>query len=95
MLAVGLIPRAVEKNPSSDAILSFFLSGLDFKDELEEIKEYCGTFFAVFGEIGGQFDDAATKMKKNIQEMVRDKLGIQFDMDRGMYVSLSICSNAF
>ena len=95
MLVFGLIPRAVKNNPSSDAILSFFLSGLDFKDELEEIEEYCGAFFRVFDEIGGQFEDAALKIKKNIQEMVKDKLGIQFDMDQGMYVSLSICSNAF
>ena len=96
MLAVGLIPRAVEKNPSSDAILSFFLSGLDFKDELEEIEEYCVLFFSVFHEISGQFADAGAKINKTIQKMVRDKLGVRFNIDLGMYmyVSLSVCFTA-
>ena len=87
MLAVNLIPRAVEKNLSSDAILAFFLSGLVFKDELEEIEEYCDALFGVFYEIGGQFVDAATKIKKTIKETVRDKLGVLLYIDQGMYVS--------
>ena len=95
MLVVGLIPHALQKNPSSDAILSCFLSGLAFKDELEEIEEYCGAFFGVFDEIGGQFQDAATKIKKTIKQVVRDKLGVQFNIDQGMYVSLSVCFTGF
>ena len=34
MYAAGLIPRAVEKNPTFDAIMSSFLSGFAFKKKL-------------------------------------------------------------
>ena len=91
MLVAGLIPHALQKNPSSDTILNCFLSGLDFKDEVEEIEEYCGTFFIVFDEIGGQFKDAATKIKKTIQKVVDDNECVLLNLDLSKYVSLSVC----
>ena len=80
MLSVGLIPHAIEKNPTFDAIMSFFLAGFAFKDELQEIEEYCGKFFGVFYEIGGQFIDAANKIKKSIQDTIIDKLGVELNI---------------
>ena len=80
MLGVGLIPHAIEKNPTFNGIMTSFLAGFAFKDELEEIEEYCVKFFDVFYEIGGQFIYAANKIKKSIQKTVKDKLGVQLNI---------------
>jgi len=80
MLSVGLIPHAIEKNPTFDGIMSFFLAGFAFKDELEEIEEHCLKFLTVFYKIGGPFVDAANKIKKTIQKTVNDKLGVQLNL---------------
>ena len=80
MYAVGLIPHAVERNPTFDAIMNFFLSGFAFKDELEEIEEHCVKFLNVFYKIGGPFVYAANKIKRSIQKTVIDKLGVQLNI---------------
>ena len=80
MYAVCLIPQAVEKNPTFDAIMSSFLSGFAFKKKLEDVEKYCVKFFNVFYKIGGQFVDAADIIKHSIQDTVRDKLTVQLNM---------------
>ena len=80
MYAVGLIPHAVEKNATFDAIMNFFLSGFVFKDELEEIEEHCVKFLNVLYKIGGPFVYAANKIKKSIQKTVIDKLRVQLNI---------------
>ena len=80
LLEAGIVTRDVQTNPTSDNIINCFLSGFVFKDELEEIEEYCMKFFNAFYEIRGPYVDAANKMKKSIQESVRDKLGIQLNV---------------
>ena len=80
MYAAGLIPHAVEKNPTFDAIMSSFLSGFAFKKNLEDVEKYCVKFFNVFYKIGAQFVDAADIIKHTIQDIVRDKLTVQLNM---------------
>ena len=80
LLEAGIITRDVQTNPTSDNIINCFLSGFVFKDDLEEIEEYCTKFFNAFYEIRGPYVDAANKIKKFIQESVRDKLGIQLNV---------------
>ena len=80
LLEAGIITRDVQTNPTSDNIINCFLSGFVFKDDLEEIEEYCMKFFNAFYEIRGPYVDAANKIRKSIQESVRDKLGIQLNM---------------
>ena len=80
LLEAGIITRDVQSNPTSDNIINCFLSGFVFKDDLEEIEEYCAKFFNTFYEIHGPYVDAANKIKKSIQESVRDKLGIQLNV---------------
>ena len=80
LLEAGIIPRHVQTNPTDDMIINCFLSGFVFKDELEEIEEYCVKFFNAFYEIGGQFVDAANKIKKSIQDIIIDKLGVQLNI---------------
>ena len=80
LLEAGIITRDVQTNPTSDNIINCFLSGFVFKDDLEEIEEYCTKFFNTFYEIRGPYVDAANKIKKSIQESVRDKLGIQLNV---------------
>ena len=80
LLEAGIITRDVQTNPTSDNIINCFLSGFVFKDELEEIEEYCTKFFNAFYEIRGPYVDAANKIRKSIQESVRDKLGIQLNV---------------
>ena len=80
MYAVCLIPQAVEKNPTFDAIMSSFLSGFAFKKKLEDVEKYCAKFFNVFYKIGGQFVDAGDIIKHTIQDTVRDKLTVQLNM---------------
>ena len=80
LLEAGIITRDVQTNPTSDNIINCFLSGFEFKDDLEEIEEYCTKFFNAFYEIRGPYVDAANKIKKSIQESVRDKLGIQLNV---------------
>ena len=81
LLQAGIIPRHVQIDPTNDMIINCFLTGFAFKDKLEEIEEHCGRFFGVFYEIGGQFVDAANKIKRSIQEMVRDELGVQLNIN--------------
>ena len=80
LLEAGIITRDVQTNPTSDNIINCFLSGFVFKDKLEEIEEYCTKFFNAFYEIRGPYVDAANKIKKSMQESVRDKLGIQLNV---------------
>ena len=80
LLEAGIVTCDVQTNPTSDNIINCFLSGFVFKDELEEIEEYCMKFFNAFYEIRGPYVDAANKIKKSIQESVRDKLGIQLNV---------------
>ena len=80
LLEAGIIPRHVQTNPTDDMIINCFLSGFVFKDELEEIEEYCVKFFNAFYEIGGQFVDAANKIKKSIQDTIIDKLGVKLNI---------------
>ena len=80
LLEAGIITRDVQTDPTSDTIINCFLSGFVFKDDLEEIEEYCMKFFNAFYEIRGPYVDAANKIKKSIQESARDKLGIQLNM---------------
>ena len=51
LLQAGIITRDVQTNPTSDNIINCFLSGFVFKNELEEIEEYCMKFFNAFYEI--------------------------------------------
>ena len=51
LLEAGIITRDVQTNPTSDNIINCFLSGFVFKNELEEIEEYCMKFFNAFYEI--------------------------------------------
>ena len=80
MYAVGLIPHAVEKKPTFDAIMSFFLAGFAFKSKLEDVEKYCVKFFGVFYELGGQFIDAADMIKQTIKDTIIDKLGVQLNI---------------
>ena len=80
LLEAGIITRDVQTDPTSDTIINCFLSGFVFKDDLEEIEEYCMKFFNAFYEIGGQFVDAANKIKKSIQDTIIDKLGVQLNI---------------
>ena len=80
MYGAGLIPHAVEKNPTFDGIMSSFLSGFAFKDELQEIEEHCVKFLSVFYKIGGPFVYAADMIKQTIQDTIIDKLGVQLNI---------------
>ena len=48
MYAAGLIPHAVEKNPTFDGIMSSFLSGFAFRSKLEDVEKHCVKFLSVF-----------------------------------------------
>ena len=80
MYAVGLIPRAVEKNPTFDAIMTSFLSGLAFKAKLEDVEKHCAKFLSVFYKIGGPFIDAADMIKQTTKDTIIDKLGVQLNI---------------
>ena len=80
LLEAGIITRDVQTNPTSDTIINCFLSGFVFKDELEEIEEYCVKFFNAFYEIRGPYIDAANKIKKSIQDTIIDKLRVQLNI---------------
>ena len=54
LLEAGIITCDVQTDPTSDTIINCFLSGFVFKDDLEEIEEYCVKFFNAFYEIRGQ-----------------------------------------
>ena len=81
LYSAGLITRNVQENPTNDAVIYDFLVALNFKDELDEIDEYCAKFFKVFHEMGGPFVHAANKVVKTIQETVRDNMGISLNID--------------
>ena len=81
LFSAGLITRDVLENPTNDTVINSFLSGFAFKDELDEIDEYCAIFFKVFHEMGGPFVAAANKVVKTIQETVRDNMGINLNID--------------
>lgn len=81
LFSASLITRDVQENPTNDTVISCFLSGFAFKDELHEIDEHCAKFFKVFHEMGGPFVDAANKVVKTIQKTVRDNMGISLNID--------------
>ena len=80
LLEAGVITRDVQTNPTSDTIINCFLSGFVFKDELDEIEEYCVKFFNAFYEIRGPYIDAANEIKKSMQDTIIDKLGVQLNI---------------
>ena len=80
MYGAGLIPHAVEKNPTFDGIMSSFLSGFAFKAKLEDVEKHCVKFLSVFYKIGGPFVYAADMIKQTIQDTIIDKLGVQLNI---------------
>ena len=80
MFAVGLIPHAVEKNPTFDGIMASFLTGFAFKPKLEDVEKHCVKFLHVFYIIGGPFVYAADMIKQTIKDTIIDKLGIQLNI---------------
>ena len=80
MYAVRLIPHAVEKNPTFDAIMTSFLSGFAFKAKLEDVEKHCVKFLSVFYKIGGPFIDAADMIKQTIKDTIINKLGVQLNI---------------
>ena len=80
MYAACLIPHAVERNPTFDAIMRSCLSGFAFKNNLEDVEKHCVKFLNVFYRIGGQFVDAADIIKHSIQDTVRDNLTVQLNI---------------
>ena len=81
LLQVGMITRDVQTAPTNDMIISCFLAGFAFKTKLEDIEKHCVKFLNVFQRIGGPFVDAADMIKQTIQETVRDRIGIQLNIN--------------
>ena len=68
----------VNSKPSYHKISTSFAAGLNFVDSQEEISDYCSRYFAAFYSCGGPLRIAADKVKQDITEKVREKLGIDF-----------------
>ena len=81
MLAANLITHDIVKNPTSNAIMTSFMSGFEFRDDLEEIEEHCINFFTAFHKIGGPLIHAANQIKKKIQEKVEKEVGIVLQLN--------------
>ena len=79
LFALRMITEDVYRNPTCDTIIDCFLAACMSK-KLEEIEEHCWRFIGVFYQMGGLFDAVANAIKKAIQETVRDKLGVQFNI---------------
>ena len=80
MLAAGIIPHHVAKNPSLSAIINGFLSGFIFLESMEEIEDWCNSFFNVFHNLGGPFVVAANNLKKQLKSSLMEKFGVTFNI---------------
>ena len=78
LLSSGIIATHVNNNPSYNELSASFVAGLHFLDSQEEISDYCRKYFAAFYSCGGPLRLAADKVKQDITEKVREKLGIDF-----------------
>ena len=57
--AADLISVSVMKSRNFDNIATDFLAGLDFKDRVLDIQEYCQCFIDILEDLGGPAVDAA------------------------------------
>ena len=78
LLSSGIIAAHVNNNPSYHKISKSFAAGLNFVDSREKISDYCRKYFAAFYACGGPLRLAADKVKRDITEKVKEKLGIDF-----------------
>ena len=81
LFASRLISNGTKRQPSYEAIITDFLSGLAFKKTLPLIIQHCEKFFSVFYKLGGPFADAGDSLKQSIIETVRKKLSINLSFD--------------
>ena len=68
LFASRLISNGTRRKPSYEAIITDFLSGLDFEETLPLINEHCEKFFNVFYNLGGPFARAGDLLKQSIKK---------------------------
>ena len=78
LISSGIVAAHVNNSPSYNTISASFAAGLNFLDSREKISDYCRNYFAAFYSCGGPLRLAADKIKQDITEKVREKLGIDF-----------------
>ena len=78
LITSGIIAAHVNENPSYYKISASFAAGLNFLKSREKISDHCRKYFAAFYSCGGPLRLAADKVKQDITEKVREKLGIDF-----------------
>ena len=79
MLAAGIIPHHVAKNPSSSAIIKGFRSVFSLLESVEEIEDWCNRFLNALHNVGGPFVVAANKLKKHLESSLMKKCSVKFN----------------
>ena len=80
MYSVGLISTGVQKTPTFDGIIKEFLAKMNFKRHHTQLQEDLKKFLKCFNEVGGSFADAASVLRDEWTDIIREKLNIEFNL---------------
>ena len=72
MLAAGIIPHHIVKDPFFSATISGFLSGFSFLESMEKIEDWCKRFLNALHNVGGPFVIAANNLKEQLKSSLND-----------------------
>ena len=78
MLTVGIVTNRIATNPSFEAIINGFHSGLLFLSGMGQVKDRCQRFFNAFYKVGGPFTEAADNLKAQIEESLKKNFNVHF-----------------
>ncbi|XP_019857243.1 PREDICTED: uncharacterized protein LOC109585566 [Amphimedon queenslandica] len=78
--AVNIIGKPVQKNPTYEAMIGSFLSGINLKEDIEDIEEHSGKFFKALSNVEGPVSDAGNLIKKKWKKAVKDNCGLELNI---------------
>ena len=81
LYAVHLISDEVRETRSMDTFITEFKASLIFKRKLPQVQEHCQKFLSSFIAVRGSYADAAIALGEDWIEVIRNELGLDFNID--------------
>ena len=81
----GIIGKGVRKTKDCQAMMDTFVSSMAVFDTIEKFEGHCSTLLDILADIGGAAKITGTTLWKSWKIAVKNKYGIEFLLNHGMY----------